>query len=451
MSTPESSRITRQTVLEIPSLLYLERYRNEGTRNYSRHAAYSEAGEEYRPTSEVADFTLPVYELPRREMNVYTAHPPSDLASAFLPKDSALFCIHPQVLAACGDDPYVRRTLELSRRTHAGMAADAPLRVSATSSTRTLFVLNPAVGLAHFRPHSLKVHFPFRVSRYGRRMRDEVVEQAIAVSTELETWMRTKQSTEAGSRVSQGAGFGTGSGVGFAFLREVIGVTQKNLDPDTPRGENWGYLVRDMVPVPVVEDERALVPGFALYGRDYFNPEETPLIMDLADPGDPAGWILENVLLPIVRHWVACFRELGLVLEPHGQNVLLEIDAEGRVLRVVHRDLSVAIDMRRRRDLEIPNGSLNDYNRMESGAFNSIAYDKFMGGHFFDSLLEPLLEQDPTLSMEDFRRPVRDVFDGAFPEHERYVPRTVHYFSEDRDRFGKPLYQDTGRAPQWRP
>ena len=113
--------------------------------------------------------------------------------------------------------------------------------------------------------------------------------------------------------------------------------------------------------------------------------------------------------------------------------------------------LSVAIDMRRRRDLEIPDGSLNDYNRMESGAFNSIAYDKFMGGHFFDSLLKPLLEQNPALSMEDFRRPVRDVFDGAFPEHERYLPRTVHYFSEDRDRFGKPLYQDTGRAPQWRP
>ena len=40
MSTPESSRIARQEVLELPSLLYLERYRNEGTRNYSRHAAY---------------------------------------------------------------------------------------------------------------------------------------------------------------------------------------------------------------------------------------------------------------------------------------------------------------------------------------------------------------------------------------------------------------------------
>lgn len=26
-------------------------------------------------------------------------------------------------------------------------------------------------------PHALKVHFPFRVSRYGRKMRDEVIEQ----------------------------------------------------------------------------------------------------------------------------------------------------------------------------------------------------------------------------------------------------------------------------------
>jgi hypothetical protein len=278
-------------------------------------------------------------------------------------------------------------------------------------------------------------------------MRDEVVEQAIAVSEELERWLEVERRRE----IERLPGIEESGKPGFAFLREVIGITHRNLSPDSARGENWGYLVRDMVPFPVVDEARDLVPGFALYGRDLFDPQLSPLILELADPGDAAGWTLENVLLPIVRHWVRCFQDLGFVLEPHGQNVLLEIDQNGRATRIVHRDLSVAIDMRRRRDLGLPDGGLNGYNRMESGAFNSIAYDRFMGGHFFDSLLGPLLQRDPASSLEDFRHPVREEFDRIFPDHERYLPRTVHYFSEARDRFGKPMYQDTGLAPHWRP
>ncbi|MFC1662236.1 IucA/IucC family C-terminal-domain containing protein, partial [Gemmatimonadota bacterium] len=145
------------------------------------------------------------------------------------------------------------------------------------------------------------------------------------------------------------------------------------------------------------------------------------------------------------------FLEFGLILEPHGQNVLLEVDAGGTVRRIVHRDLSMGIDMRRRRDLQLPDEDLNNYNRMESGQFNSIAYDKFMGGHFFDHLLALLEQRFPGLEREDFRSPCRDEFARLFPEHSRYLPRTIHYFSEERDQFGKPLFQDTGRAPAWRP
>ena len=65
--------------------------------------------------------------------------------------------------------------------------------------------------------------------------------------------------------------------------------------------------------------------------------------------------------------------------------------------------------------------------------------------------LRPILERHPALRAENFREPVRQEFARIFPEHERYMPRTVHYFSEERDRFGKPLYKDTGQAPQWRP
>jgi hypothetical protein len=88
---------------------------------------------------------------------------------------------------------------------------------------------------------------------------------------------------------------------------------------------------------------------------------------------------------------------------------------------------------------------------MESGEFNSIAYDKFMGGHFFNLLLSSLQEWYPKLNPAEIREACRDEFARLFPEHERYLPRTIQYFTEKRDQFGKPLWQDTGEAPAWRP
>jgi hypothetical protein len=263
-------------------------------------------------------------------------------------------------------------------------------------------------------------------------MRAEVVEQALNVSRILEAGIHRLDPR-------------------FAFLREVLGVTHRNLHAESPRGENWGYLVRDMTPFPDTADPRSLVPGFALYGRDFFNPEASPLILELIGDGDPEDTLLRDIVLPIIQHWVTCFMEFGLILEPHGQNTLFELSEEGNIRRIVHRDLNLGVDMRRRRDKHLPEEDLNDYNRMEGGEFNSIAYDKFMGGHFFDQLLTTVQRFRPKLDMGAIREASRLEFARLFPEHHRYIPRSVRYFSEDRDRFGKPLFLDTGEAPRWRP
>jgi hypothetical protein len=403
----------------IPPLAYTDRYRNEGTRTYSRHAGYTEADAPYRPDSRHPHFDLAVFEVPRAQMLVHAANPPSDLDKTYIPGERILFLIHPQVLAGFGDDPYIVHTRAIGER-------HAPISVSPSSSTRTLYVHG------HRVPHAVKVHFPFRVSRYGRKVRNEVLEQAVNVSIELELGVDCMDDR-------------------FAFLREVIGVAHRNLDPVSARGENWGYLVRDMVPFPRVDEERTLLPGFALYGRDYFDPRRELLLFELIGDNDPRDFILEQIMLPIVRHWVTCFLNFGYLLEPHGQNVLLELDSTGQVERIVHRDLSVGIDMRRRRHIRLPDTGLNQYNRMEYSDFHSITYDKFMGGHFFDRLVGACRERHPDLSAEDFRRPCREAFARLFPDHKTYFPPTVRYFSEQRDRFGKPLYEDTGQAPRWRP
>lgn len=403
----------------VPSLTYLERYRNEGTRTYSDLASFTECRPEYQPTIGEAEFDVPVWVLPREELCVYRADPPSALESHYVPDDGALFAVHPQVVHDAANDRWLERTRALGRPAE-------PVRVSPGASTRTLYVIDATPA------HALKVHFPFRISRYGRRMRDEVIAQAIAVSAEVQRW-------------------GGGGDPRFAFLREVLGVTHPREPSDDTRGENWGYLVRDLRPYPPVGADRPLVPGFALYGRDRFDPGVEPLVFDLVETADPLAWALEHVMLPIVRQWVSCYRALGFILEPHGQNVLLEVGEGGDVTRIVHRDLSVGIDMRRRRDEGLSDGVLNAYNRFEDGVFASIAYDRFVGGHFFTYLAKTLIERYPTLRIEDFVAPCRDAFGASFPDHERYLPRSVHYFAQERDRHGKPGYEDTGERPVWRP
>jgi hypothetical protein len=117
----------------------------------------------------------------------------------------------------------------------------------------------------------------------------------------------------------------------------------------------------------------------------------------------------------------------------------------------VHRDLSVGIDMRRRQHLGLSSSHLNEYNRTEQPAFHSITYDRFMGGHFFNPIISACIDYYPHLKKVQFTDPCRQEFVRLLPNYEDYFPQTVWYFSEKRDQFNKPYFEDTGAAPEWRP
>jgi hypothetical protein len=404
---------------QLPTLQYFERYRNEGTRTYSDHSAYTEAELEYRPDSTHAGFELPVFRVPADQVHVYSANPSEELKTKYVGGAEAMVCIHPQFLSLCPNDIYLRRTREVC-------TSEVGIPVIPSSSTRTLYVDITGV------PHALKVHFPFKVSRYTRKMRAEVIEQAVNVSRELEAGVHQLDED-------------------FAFLREVIGIAHRNLEPESPRGENWGYLIRDMTPFPHRDSEHSLVPGFALYGKDYFDPGTPPFLFDLIKERDPVEFVLEQIMLPVIRHWVGCFRKFGYLLEPHGQNVILALGGDRSIRRIVHRDLSVGIDMRRRTEVGLSEKGFNEYNRVETKAFHSITYDRFMGGHFFDRLVRECQERYPQIARADFADPCREEFARLFPDSMNYFPETVWYFSEERDEYNKPLFQDTGTRPEWRP
>ncbi len=194
-----------------------------------------------------------------------------------------------------------------------------------------------------------------------------------------------------------------------------------------------------------------MIPGFALYGKDFFDPQKPELLFELIGEANPVTFVLDHIMLPVVRQWIACYLNFGFMLEPHGQNLILETDRDGKILRTVHRDLSLGIDMRRRRDLNLLSEHLNTYNRMEDGRFASITYDKFMGHHFFDQIIACLNTRFSGLKQDLFSGPCREEFQRLFADHARYLPEQVQYFSKTRDQFGKPFYEDTGQKPVYRP
>ncbi len=404
-----------------PDLIYADRYRNKGTRTYSKHADYSEALAQYQPGSPEPEFGLPCYWLPGEKVNLYLANPGKELLDTYINQDQVLFCVHPQVTQQFADDPYMEVLQDLGRPGKA-------LTAVPSSSTRTLYILQE--NTLH---HAVKVHLPVRISRYGRKMRNEVIEQAIRVSQEMESGIRQMDAS-------------------FGFLREVIGISHKHINTNCEgRGENWGFLVRDMNPFPEKKPSGSLIPGFALFGKDQFDPEISPILFDLIKDADPVAYILEQIMLPIISHWIDCFLGFGFMLEPHGQNLLLEVDHQGNIQRLVHRDLSVGVDMRLRRDKKLSHEQFPSYNQMETPEFLSITYDMFMGNHFFSRLVSCCQEKFPHVRYEDFTEPCKKHFADRFPHHKTYFPDQICYFSEQRDEYGKPLYKNTGKQPVWRP
>jgi len=403
-------------------LMYAERFLNENTRTYSKWASYTEARPDFDPTGDSASFKVIAYRLPKSAIHLYEAGPTERVRKLYVEEDgSAWLCVHPQVISDKADDIYLRKIQSLATN-------EREIEVVPSASTRTLFVK----GSKPF--HAVKLHFPFQISRYGRRMRDEVVHQAIITSTELQN------AVEAGK-----------FGRDFAYLRESLGISIR--DGEKPGGDHWGYVVREMEPFPPAEsDNRAMVPAFAMYGRDKFDPAKPPMLLSILETHakDPKNYVLEKIMFPIIRHWLTAFKELGLLLEPHGQNTLVEFDESGDITRIVHRDLDLWAYLPRRREMDVSCDNLMPICGTEESVYLSITFDKFVGNHHFENLAK-LLQTEFGIDPQELRDACKEEFARHLPNHEKYLPRTIHYFSDERDEANHPIVIDTKEAPLWRP
>jgi siderophore synthetase component len=299
-----------------------------------------------------------------------------------------------------------------------------PIKVAPTASTRTVLTIGCAGNVpAHF----VKLHYPRHISRFNRRLRRKDIHNSIESSRDVAHVQLDR----------------------FAYLADALGFTYGG------GGNPWGFLVREATPRPYQEN-RFLIPYFALYAGDLKHPEDPPLLVQLIERlgAEPQSFVIDEIMIPVVECWAKVVLERGILMECHAQNVLLEIDDEFRPRRVVHRDFDVWIDSdaRRQAGLEVPFmgsliGSDTEYPKEQH---YSLAYDRFIGNELFDYLLK-LLKRFYVADEGRVRRRVREAFHRNFPASNSFFPaHTMFYFSNELLPGNDFRLVDMKRAPEWR-
>ena len=287
------------------------------------YAAYTQFPSQYTPGAE--SFQLPYYQLDAKKCLIFTSRCPNPaLSQRYLQagEGRVLFPVHPVNLG----DPSVLHIDEIARN------AFQNVRVSATSSTRTVFVLDSTLPL-----HCVKPHTNLRITKWRRHMEDRKVEHAVAVTRILERSPVFEETPRAG------------------YFPETIGIVYGN---GSSRNE-WGFIVREMQSKPPLSSPYKMIPLNSLYLSPVDAPEKEPILVDMIrrSKKEPKEFILDEIIKPLIDGWFNVYLKTGVLFEPHGQNVIVEIDeSTGKITRFSHRDFDCDVN----EDLLLKNGFTKD-------------------------------------------------------------------------------------------
>ena len=214
--------------------------------------------------------------------------------------------------------------------------------VAPTASGRTVIALTD-------EPFFIKMAYPLCLGRLTRHMGFDKITSACEVTKHLIRAVETGKTNER-----------------FAFLREDYGrvayfplspnnVLESDRVPDSNVQNGlyeWGVLFREFRPFPYIEKKECLIPFFALFGQEY-DPiikgkkaeQDEPLIIQLFKKQSNCNleeFLLEKVLFPLFDTYFDALLFAGIELEAHAQNMLISIDCNHQISRIVCRDLESA-------------------------------------------------------------------------------------------------------------
>ena len=318
------------------SYIYLERYVNKFKK------VSNEVSPKYCAMQGENNFYIPNLSLSKKKVEIILASPNKKIYSKLI-GNKVKFFVHPDMTEELKD------TLDLSK-------AKNRIIAQPTSSTRTV--------LPNKENFAIKLHLNKRLSKYIRRLSPSSVKHSLQISKEMDKSIEECPIT-------------------FGYLPESIGIIYKEI----------GMIVREMTPRPLILDKRALIPLFSLYSLDVKNPKDKPLFVQFIEKkkANPLQFFLQNIIHPLFANMSYFIKQMGLLLESHGQNVLVEIDDKFNITRLVHRDFqSIYVDkeIRKQNNLSIPFKKHIMGEECKKEISYSLVYDQYVGQYMLDNFLE---------------------------------------------------------------
>lgn len=395
----------QNSVVREQNFLHLERHVNDAKGQF---VDLSDVDPQYSPESSVVEFGAPFVWIKQSMLSVFQDHPAKELRTAIFRGDLVLFVSHPD--AACSF-----------------ATTDDYIMVSPTSSTRTLLTR----GLKY--NFMAKTDLDKRHFRFIRRLKGSSVQHSIAINSDI------CLATE------------TGDIPFYAYLPETVGLVHGDMNTGS------GVLYRELAPRPLVKDPRILVPYFALYSRDRYSLEDTPLMFDIIErnsPNDPAGFFVDVIIGLVQDTWVYFVTNRALLPELHGQNTCLEINANGVPTRLVHRDFqSLYSDRERRSALALPQFKKH-YAGEEDGFTKkqqySLVFDHFISNYMLARMVKVFVKLYPNYTFDDVARQIQMRFLGIRGNPLEVFPETTHSFSKRIMVGNEVSVESTGRRPVFR-
>jgi hypothetical protein len=265
-------------------------------------------------------FALPCYWVQRKHLLIYSRSAADEQEWGLVAGESlnerVLFPIHPASI-----DNYAAFLSEV----RAEDAANEGLRIWAvpTSSTRTLLAWpDGAAQKALFV--KLSLHSPILGDR-------RLYTRTVARSVGLSGLMRDSQADLPAT---------------IDHFPESLGFVPRHL-PDS------GVLIRS-IPQEIKQGRTLVAPLFSLLGGSGIH---VPLLLTLLERSDmePRQWLEEILCAPFAKLWLEMSLRFGLILEAHGQDLMLALSPDLKPLgRFYYRDfegLQVDWELRRRRGL----------------------------------------------------------------------------------------------------
>lgn len=270
-------------------------------------------------------------------------------------------------------------------------------------------------------PFFIKLAYPKCLGRLIRHMGSDKINSAI------ETTKHLIRAVESGK-----------TNKSFAFLREDYGriaylplpYNEINSDDNIPNSNiknglyEWGVIFREYTPFPYIDKREHLIPFFALFGQEY-DPstqsilvnQDKPLVIQLFEKQkniDFEEYLLEKILYPLLDTYFDALLLAGIELEAHAQNMLISIDNDYQICRIICRDLeSAGRDATLMDFLGIPYDKITEYkynylsNKDEDQKYpkwqitHSFMFDFKLGEYIISPLLEKCKEYIPYLDIEN--------------------------------------------------